>query len=326
MRILKTYSLMALFCFAVCPSTAKDADDYLDMFTEAQKKRGFSDDEISAFLKPAKKNDNVLKAIQTPWEKKPWYQYKKIFLTKDRIQAGVKFWKKYQSTVSRASKIYNVAPEIIVSIIGVETFYGRYMGDFNVRDALYTIALYHEPRAEYFVNELGNYMQLAKNGSVDPNKTKGSYAGAMGYGQFMPSSYLHYAVDFNKNGRADLTNPIDAIGSVANYFTKHGWKKNTHVAVPAKVTVSKKGIEPSLWKSAKPQMTLEDWKKKGVVPDSKIVFPKNQKALLFRVQESEKEETYWLGFDNFYVISRYNHSQLYSLAAYLLSQEIKKAY
>tara|TARA_B100001094_G_scaffold327491_1_gene385833 strand:+ start:11935 stop:12927 length:993 start_codon:yes stop_codon:yes gene_type:complete len=323
---IKIYFTLILYATCTLAFAAEDPDDNIDLFIDIQRKKGHSKDEIKEFLKPAKKNEAVLKAIRKPWERQPWYKYRTIFLTPERIQAGVKFWKKHKSVIQRAAKTYSVDAEIIVSIIGVETFFGRYMGEFNIRDALYTIGIHYPPRSRYFIKELSSYMELAHKGHVNPDTMVGSYAGAMGYGQFMPSSYLHYAVDFNNDGKIDLNTIDDAIGSVANYFNKHGWRYKDHVVVPAKASISDNRAVHLLWGSNPPRFTLGDWKKRGIEPDSKKKYKENKLALFFKLKESLKDQKYWLGFHNFYVISRYNHSQLYSMAAYLLSQEIKKAF
>jgi membrane-bound lytic murein transglycosylase B len=294
-------------------------------FLNAQQKKGFSKAQVEAFLKPAKKNKQVLEAIRKPWEAKPWHQYYPIFITSKRIEAGAKFWRAHEATITRASKQFQVNPEVIVAIIGVETFYGTNQGSYNIRDALYSLAFFYPPRSTFFMSELGFYMDLVSKEKLDPKQAMGSYAGAMGFGQFIASSYLHYAVDFNGDGRRDLFQPDDAIGSVANYFHKHGWVLNAPVVYQA--SVAKPGaVSGKLWqKKQKPNQTVAVWQKQGVKPTARIKLPEKDKALLFKLEYPNKQE-YWLGMQNFYVITRYNHSELYAMAVYQLSQEIKKTY
>jgi membrane-bound lytic murein transglycosylase B len=305
-------------------STADDTNERREAFVKAQLKKGYSRKEVDSFLKPAKKNKVVLDAIQRPWEAKPWYEYYPIFITDKRINAGVKFWKKNKKHITRASKEFNVEPEIIVSIIGVETFFGQHMGDFKVIDALYSLGFYYPPRAKFFSSELGYFMDLIKDGNLTAN-TKGSYAGAIGYGQFIPSSYISYAVDFNGDGKKNLMNQVDAIGSVANYFTKHRWKKGEPVAYKIKAPIDTKKIDKLLWDRDPPSKTLSEWRRLGVQANTTDKLDPNNKAIIFKLEEKNKDE-YWIGLNNFYVITRYNHSQLYAMAVFELSKKIKQAY
>ncbi|MEO0369611.1 MAG: lytic murein transglycosylase B, partial [Pseudomonadota bacterium] len=193
-----------------------------DMVSE----HNFDRAEVEALLNKAKMSDTVLEAIQRPWEAKPWHQYYPIFLTEKRVQKGVEFWNSYADDLQRAEAELGVPAEMIVAIIGVETFYGTYKGKYSVLDALFTLGFHYPPRAKFFRSELQQYMLLSREENFDPLELKGSYAGAMGLGQFISSSYRHYAIDFDGDGVRDLlNNPVDAIGSVANYFKKHGWKK-----------------------------------------------------------------------------------------------------
>ena len=193
-------------------------------FITEQVSKGFSEQEVTEFLTTAKHNHAVLDAISKPWVAKPWHQYYPIFLTDKRLEKGLDFWHDNADTIKKAADKFQVDPQIIVAIIGIETFYGGYMGNYKVQDALYTLGFYYPPRATFFRSEFGNLMSLVKEEQLDNDNLKGSYAGAMGFGQFIPSSYRHYAVDFSGDGRRDLlNNKQDAIGSVANYFQQHGW-------------------------------------------------------------------------------------------------------
>ena len=236
----------------------------------------------------------------------------------------MKFWQKYQKDIARAERQFQVDAEVIVSIIGIETFYGRNMGSFNTRDALYSLGFYYPPRSKLFLAELGAFMDLVKQENLDPSQVKGSYAGAMGYGQFISSSYLNYAVDFNGDGKRDLYQPVDAIGSVANYLKQHRWRWHQPVVYPAQVA-KQKDVSALLWGKDKPTTALKTWQERGVTWDASVALDPQQPALLFKL-EHKAHSDYWLGLTNFYVITRYNHSQLYAMAVYRLSQEIKRAY
>ena len=211
------------------------AADFVD---EMVQQHGFTKAEINQWLSKAEKRQPILDAIARPAEKsKTWKEYRPIFIVPMRITNGVAFWNQHREALARAEKEYGVAAEIIVSIIGVETNYGKNTGSWYVIDALSTLAFDYPPRAPFFRSELVNYLILTREQKHNPLEFKGSYAGAMGYGQFMPSSYRNFAVDFSGDGFTDIwNNPTDAIGSVANYFKKHGWQTGKTVVVPAKLT------------------------------------------------------------------------------------------
>jgi membrane-bound lytic murein transglycosylase B len=220
-----------------------------------------------------------------------------------------------------AEKVYGVAPQIIVAIIGVETRYGGNTGKYAVLDALSTLAFDYPPRAKFFRGELEQYLLLAREEHIDLLNTKGSYAGAMGYGQFIPSSYQRYAVDFDQDGKRDLwDSPMDIIGSVANYLHVNGWTPGAKVADRASVTGNRfKGV---IEKGLKPEMTVKQLKSEGITPVKPL--PADTLAALISLDQKSGPE-YWLGLNNFYVITRYNHSPLYAMAVYQLSEEIRQA-
>ncbi|MFT5234949.1 MAG: membrane-bound lytic murein transglycosylase B [Shewanella sp.] len=295
--------------------------EYLD----TQLALGFSNEEINTFLSSAKFNQGVIDAMTKPWEAKPWHQYYPIFLTEKRLSAGLEFWKKHKSTVDRAAKEFGVDPQIIIAIIGIETFYGGYMGNYPVVDALYTLGFYYPPRATFFRKELSNLQTLAKEEHLDINQLKGSYAGAMGYGQFIPSSYRHYAVDFDHDGHRDLlNNPVDAIGSVANYFHQHGWVSGAPVAIPL---TDSNGIPSSLkpWTGERLHYQVSDILSPTLALAESVDLDISQPALIIKLEQEAKNE-YWIGLKNFYVITRYNRSPLYAMAVYQFSQELKKTH
>ncbi|WP_161489937.1 lytic murein transglycosylase B [Acidihalobacter prosperus] len=263
----------------------------------------------------------VIAAMKRPAEALPWYKYRPIFLTEKRIREGVVFWKQHRAALERAQKAYGVPPQVVTAIIGVETFYGRRMGSYPVFDTLATLGFDYPPRADYFRRQLAQFLLLARQEGIDPLKPKGSYAGAMGQGQFMPGSYRHYAVDFDGNGERDLWNdPVDAIGSVANYLARHGWQAGGFVAVPARV--KGKGYE-RLSSSVKPQLTPKMLAAAGVRPGRAL--PAEGRYALVGLQLRQDSE-YWVTGRNFYVITRYNASALYAMAVYQLSEAIEQAY
>ncbi|WP_372930125.1 lytic murein transglycosylase B, partial [Shewanella putrefaciens] len=246
-----------------------------------------------------------------------------IFLTEKRLEAGLAFWKKHDATIAKAAAKYQVEPEIIVAIIGIETFYGQYTGNYPVIDALYTLGFYYEPRASFFRKEFGELMKLVKEEHLDINSLKGSYAGAMGYGQFIPSSYRHYAVDFDNSGNRDLLkSPEDAIGSVANYFHEHGWQANAPVALPL-VNKSKSAPKAKVWAGEKLNDSVADILSPTLTLANARNLDISQKALLIELKQADQTD-YWLGLNNFYVITRYNRSPLYSMAVYQFSQQLKE--
>ena len=207
---------------------------FIDMMVD---KHGFEQQQLVAVFNEAKRREDILELMRKPAEKVlKWHEYRKIFLTAGRIDGGVDFWKQNLDALQKAEATYGVAPQIIVAIIGVETRYGGNTGRHRVIDALSTLAFDYPPRSEFFSGELEQFLILGREEDIDVTTTTGSYAGAMGYGQFIPSSYRHYAVDFDGDGKRDLwENKMDIIGSVANYFKEHGWKTGEPVAVLASV-------------------------------------------------------------------------------------------
>ena len=305
------------------PKSAEHAKK-LDQFVQKMvKKHQFEADYIQGFLKDAQPNQQILDAISRPWEAKPWHQYYPIFLTEKRITKGVKFWEEHKGTLQKAEKELGIPAEIIVAIIGVETYYGGYKGKYSVLDALYTLGFHYPPRAKFFSKELEEFFVLTRDEKLNLTELKGSYAGAMGWGQFISSSYRNYAIDFDGDGVRDLlNNPVDAIGSVANYFKRHGWKTGEDVAYPAQVNGD--DLSSLVSKDLKYKHSWQDIENKGVrlftQHKHKVKADTNAKLLEFEQKDSKE---YWVGLHNFYVITRYNHSPLYAMAVYQLSQEIK---
>ena len=281
----------------------------------------FDKKQLVAILNEAKFQPQIIESMDRPYEKKNWDVYKSLFLTKERVEAGVEFWRANQQTLSQVEKQYGVPADIIVAIIGVETLYGKHQGNYRVLDALTTLAFNYPKRSEFFTKELREYLLLCREQRVPAVKYKGSYAGAIGKPQFMPSSYRFYAVDFNNKGQADLmSEDKDVISSVANYFAKHGWKSNDVVAEPALVTgnANKKLAVNSKY----PDYSFTDILAAGIKPEvSKMSHPHTAGVIELITQKGEE---YWLAYPNFYVITHYNTSPQYALVVYLLSQELRQ--
>jgi peptidoglycan lytic transglycosylase B len=286
-------------------------------------RHGFNRDELLAVLGQAERRDDIIELMSKPAEKRlAWYEYRQIFLTESRIDGGVAFWKQYADILAKAEEAFGVDPQIVVAIIGVETRYGSNTGRHRVLDALATLAFDYPPRSQFFTAELEQFLVLAREEDIDLFSATGSYAGAMGYGQFIPSSYRSYAVDFDADGKRDLWNsPMDIIGSVANYFHVHGWEDRAPVAVRARV--SGDDYQALLELGYEPNTALHAMRHDGVTPV--IEMPDDLEASLLSFDQQDGPE-YWLGFNNFYVITRYNHSPLYAMAVYQLSEEIRAAY
>jgi membrane-bound lytic murein transglycosylase B len=306
-------------------SAATDVDALKKQFMAEQIKQGFSQQEIEAFLNESTYTQEVIDAITKPWEAKPWHQYYPIFLTEKRLAKGLEFWHENADTIAKAANKFNVDPQIIVAIIGIETFYGGYMGNYRVQDALYTLGFYYAPRATFFRSEYGNLMSLIKEEQLDNASLKGSYAGAMGFGQFIPSSYRHYSVDFSGDGRRDLlTSKADAIGSVANYFHQHGWQRGAPVALPLNHT-DNKTPKAKVWTKERLHYRASDILAPTLSLASAQDIDVSQQSLLVKLEQPKADE-YWLGLKNFYVITRYNRSPLYAMAVYQFSEQLKAQY
>nr|WP_154324622.1 lytic murein transglycosylase B [Pantoea sp. 201603H] len=288
------------------------------------REHSFDRQQLHDVLAQAKQLDWVIKLMdrQAPVGPAPvgpngaWLRYRAKFITPDNIPNGVAFWQRYQNELQRAYEVYGVPPEIIVGIIGVETRWGRVMGKTRIIDALATLAFNYPRRADFFSAELETFLLMARTEGDDPLDLRGSYAGAMGYGQFMPSSFKQYAVDFNHDGHINLWDPVDAIGSVANYFKSHGWQRDGEVAIMAN------GQAPNLANGFNTQYSPGTLAAAGVSPQSSISG--YQQVSLLRLDMGNRYQ-YWYGLPNFYVITRYNHSTHYAMAVWQLGQAVKMA-
>jgi len=309
------------------PGCAGDFQDNADVqmfIDEMVERHQFQRDQLVELFDQASKRNDILEAIARPAEKtKPWYEYRKIFLKPERINGGVEFWQDNADILERAAAHFEVDPAIIVAIIGVETRYGKHTGSYRVIDALSTLAFAYPPRSKFFRSELEQFLILTREEDVNVRDVKGSYAGAMGYGQFIPSSYRNYAVDFSGDGKRNLWNDLeDIIGSVANYFHRHGWKAQQSVA--ARVSKGRPLDNFQVSEKLKPgKTTAGDFGAKGVMTTPAL--PADLPVELLELEQSNGPE-YWLTGNNFYVITRYNRSPLYAMAVLQLSEAIRDAY
>lgn len=287
------------------------------------KLHGFDETDLQQYFSKIGPNARVLKFISPPTHpaQRSWQRYRGRFLENTRINNGVRFWRDNGATLAKASVLYGVPEEIIVSIIGIETLYGRDTGSFNTFEALATLAFYYPQRAEYFRQELEQLLLMSRENRTSPVDYSGSFAGALGVPQFMPGSLRRYAVDFDGDSRIDLKNSTeDAIGSVARFLQQHGWQQGAPIAAPARIS----GAPDPLWIEAgiRPSLLAGDLLNRGVKAD---VAP-NMKITLVDLVTPGKPTEYWLGFDNFYVITRYNRSSFYAMSVYQLAQEIRQRY
>lgn len=314
-------AVVLLVCGYHAPAAALNLDDYpaLCQFIGTMAERhGFKVSELQRLFAKAEIKTDIIEAMERPGEALPWYQYKKNFVTAEHARKGGEYWRKHAPIVDKAAATYGVPAEIILAIIGVETQYGRNNGRYAVLDALTTLTLKYPSRADFFRRELEEFLLLARDLNADPLAFKGSYAGAIGIGQFMPSSYRAYAVDFDDDGRRDLIKShADAIGSVANYFQKHGWQTGAPVIAGARVGSNM--YEPLNMQDLETKFTGQQLARYGIVPLAEI--DGGSTVNIIKLQE-ENGVSYSLGYRNFYVITRYNRSQNYAMAVWQLSLEI----
>jgi membrane-bound lytic murein transglycosylase B len=321
----RIFLMLSLALLSVLFASSANADmafvnrpDVQQFITKMVKQYGFKRSELVVLFSTVKIKPRIVQSVRAPLEVQPWFIYQNVFLTASHIHEGVAFWERNKETLARAERIYGVPASIIVATIGVETKYGKEKGAYRVLDALTNIAFSDSHRAGYFRQELVDFLLLSREQHLDPLTIRGSYAGAIGQPQFMPSSYRHFAVNFSGNSKIDLNNNVlDIIGSIANYYQKHGWLPNQPVAIPTTSETSRYRFllhnKPSQWLS---QEELEEY---GLFPVYKI--PTGQKIRIIELQGARGNE-YWIGLTNFEVIKRYNPSNLYAMAVYQLSYYI----
>lgn len=293
-----------------------EVESFIDMMVSDH---SFDRGTLEKILRQAETQESILEAIARPAERtKEWHEYRDIFLTAARVRTGAVFWREHREDLQRISGETGVAVEILVGIIGVETYFGRNTGNYRVLDALATLAFEYPPRSSFFRRELEQFLLLVREEGMDAADATGSYAGAMGRPQFMPSSYREYAVDSSTDGRRDIwSNWADVIGSIANYFVRHGWKTEMQVVAQADLGRQWRGDLPE--NTLKPVETVTSLSHQGVLFVTDL--PGDHPSQLFTLEGDDGEE-YWVGFHNFFVITRYNRSVMYALAVHQLGQEI----
>lgn len=315
-----------LLCLLFCPpllaqgfteQQQNELDGFIDQMVS---EHDFSRQELKQLFAQVTHQPGIIEAITRPAESKPWYQYRPIFVTEQRINGGVKFWQENSRQLARAEKEYGVPAHIIVAIIGVETYYGRHKGGYRVIDALSTLGFDYPPRGQFFRGQLEQFLLMAREEKRDPLGFLGSYAGAMGMPQFIPSSFRSYAVDFDGDGQRDLwDNRADIIGSVANYFSRHRWRYGEPVA--SRATVKGSAPQELLEKGLNPRIPFADIKAAGIAPQNPL--DERAEAALLALDSGPQQQEYWVTLHNFYVITRYNRSPLYAMAVYQLSEAIR---
>jgi len=294
----------------------------VERFIDQMQAQGFTRAEVVALFSRVRPDPWILEYMNRQWRPASgptgaWSRYRSKHITGGMLAKGNAFWNRHAATLNRASKKYGVPPEYLVAIIGIETKWGGYMGKHRIIDALATLAFDYPRRADYFSGELEQFLIMSRDEGVDPFQPVGSFAGAMGLGQFMPSSYHNYAVDFDGDGHRNLWDAEDAIGSVANYFNKHGWKTGQQVTARAS---GGSGLPRSMDAGFKSSYTVGGLESRGLRPA--LALPKDQRVSLLRLDAAGGYE-YWLGFDNFYVITRYNNSTYYAMTVHQLAQSLR---
>ena len=326
----KNYSCLA---FAVCllltavapamaatPAPRAELEPEIRAFVQEMTDRhGFDRAALEKAFRETRRLDSIIRAMDAPATALPWHEFRLRHITDARIKAGLQFWAEHQVLLERAAADFRVPPELVVATIGVETIFGRRTGTIGVLDALTTLAFFYPRRAEFFRGELEQYLLLARENGIALNGLKGSFAGAIGVPQFMPSSYRKYAVDFDGDGVRDLRRVADAIGSVANYYRQFGWREGEPVIVPADVgdTVPDALLNAGI----APHLAVAEFRKRGIVPLEQV--QEDALATLFMVQTGAGPQ-YWLGLNNFYVITRYNRSINYAMAVNELAASLRR--
>jgi membrane-bound lytic murein transglycosylase B len=313
----------ALLAGGIRPAAAIDIRraEVKDFVNHMSDSYGFKKRALRKLLKSADSQPAIIDAMTKPAEKaKLWYEYRPIFLNERRIREGTEFWIAHRQALDQASIKSGVAPEYLAAILGVETYYGRLTGNYRVLDALVTLSFDYPPREKFFREELEQYLLLTRDMHLNPLTLKGSYAGAMGAPQFMPSNYRRYAVDADANGHIDLWSDWpDVCASVGNYLKEHGWNAGEPVLAEATVQ-SEKGSDLDGRKLALSE-TLGSLAAKGVSFEAPL--PPEAPAIL--VAADETDGVHWrVGYNNFFVITRYNHSALYAMAVYELAAAVKQ--
>lgn len=320
---------LAALALAAGSSQAGDFSQYEEltaMIAQLEADKTYAPGELAGIFSSVMRQDRILELIARPAEKsKEWKDYRPIFMTESRVRDGLSFWDQHRDTLTRAEQTYGVPASMILAILGVETKYGSNKGGFKVIEALATLGLDYPPRAPFFRKELREFLVLSKQNGMDPLAVQGSYAGAMGFPQFMPSSWRRLAVDFDGDGRIDLiNNPVDAIGSIGNYLKANGWRQGEPVAVRARI--QGQDYDNATSKELKPATTLAELARQGLSPREPLTqaMPATTAVSGLRLQGTNGGE-FWIGFNNFFVITTYNRSILYAMAAHQLAEALDTA-
>ena len=312
------------------PEPFSTTPDVRAFILQMHEQHGFDVAHLTRQFASIHSNATVLRAIQpaaVPEQQRSWQRYRVRFVNERRLSSGLRFWQENGTELTRAEAIYGVPAEIIVAIIGVETEYGQNTGKFGVLEALATLAFDYPPRADFFRSELEQFLLMARENGVSPLEIKGSYAGAIGIPQFMPSSQRRFAVDFDGDDKIDLRgSATDAIGSVARYLNMFGWQTTAPIAIPARVDG-----DPSALIAAgfKPSLPLQEMLKQGISPlnntEKLVEQASSQPTALIDLVTPAQPTEYWIGFDNFYVITRYNRSSFYAMSVFQLAEALREA-
>lgn len=321
MRKAAVFLLGWIFCSMAFAATYSQRPEVNQFIQQMCTKHNFDQKKLETVFDQVRPNSKIINIMSAPHESLPWYRYRALFVKQERARLGAGFWRQHANRLAKAQEKYGVPAPIILAILGVETDYGQVLGSYRVIDALSTIAFYYPPRASYFKSELEQFLLLTRENDLNPLEVLGSYAGAIGQPQFMPSSYRHYSVDADNKGYSDLINDSnDAIMSVGNYFKEYGWQNGQPVAVRAQI--SGKNYH-KLLSQPKTKWTMAELQKFGVTSSRPI--DANQRAALLRLEGVNAPE-YWLVFHNFDVIMRYNTSAHYAMAVNQLSDLISQDY
>ncbi|MGB1612188.1 MAG: lytic murein transglycosylase B [Arenicellales bacterium] len=319
-RVALSIGVSALFAASLASAVSLEKYPQLgEMAARLNGINGLSEAQVKSWFEQAKIETKIIDAMNRPAERLEWHRYQSLFVNPASVNGGVQFMKANWATLERAANKFGVPAEIIVAIIGVETRYGKILGSLRVLDSLVTLSVEYPRRSKFFSSELEHFMKLTAEQGMDPTSIKGSYAGAMGIPQFMPSSYRDYAVDFDGDKRADLINSVDdAIGSVANYLSRYGWKKAGLIVT--RVEGRPAGIEDRVTKKLKANASVKDVRALGI----SVSGPGDENVGVLRF-DADGGPDYRIGHHNFFVITRYNRSQNYAMSVFELAEQIAVA-
>ncbi len=316
---LRHWLAIIALALAPCPPGHTEPATREQFIQQVSATHGFDAETLTALLDQAQLQPAILKAIAKPSEHKPWHEYYPRFINDARIRDGARFVAMHRAALREASARYGVPAEIITAIIGVETHYGKVTGTFKVLDALVTLAFNYPPRADFFQRELAEFLLLTREQQLDAQEVEGSYAGAMGIGQFMPSSYRKYAVDMDNDGQANLWQTVDSIGSIAHYLRAYGWQHNQPIVAATESTIPLDEATLATFPK-QPTWRAGDFRQYGLLTATDDDTPAYVITL-----ETEPGPQYWLGLTNFYVLTRYNRSHKYAMAVQILAEHIRAA-